>query len=90
MRRLRGTRFDMFGLSRERRMERRLISEFEQTAETVLANLRPETVAAAAEIAGLYLEIRGYGPVKEESAAKIRPEIARRLRDFANVMQRAA
>jgi indolepyruvate ferredoxin oxidoreductase len=78
------------GQSPERRKERRLISEFAQTAETLLANLRPENVAAAAEIAGHYLEIRGYGPVKGESAAKIRPEIARRLRDFANVMQRAA
>lgn len=82
MRRLRGTRLDLFGLSSERRMERRLIGEFEHTVQTLLANLRPDNTALAAAIVGLYLEIRGYGPVKEESAAKIRPEIDHKLRAF--------
>ena len=90
MRRLRGTRLDLFGLSSERRMERRLISEFERTVQALLANLRPDNVTVAVEIVGLYLEIRGYGPVKEEAAARMGPEIERKLRDFTNVTRQVA
>jgi indolepyruvate ferredoxin oxidoreductase len=90
MRRLRGTKLDPFGLSRERRMERRLIGEFEQTLETLLQNLRPDNIEVATSIVDLYLEIRGYGPVKEQAIAEVRPKIERALRDIVTVTQRAA
>ncbi|HUD97905.1 MAG TPA: indolepyruvate ferredoxin oxidoreductase family protein, partial [Woeseiaceae bacterium] len=90
LRRLRGTKLDLFGLSRERRMERRLIGEFEQTVETLLQYLRPDNIEVATSIVDLYLEIRGYGPVKEQAIAEVRPKIEQGLRDIVNVKQKAA
>jgi indolepyruvate ferredoxin oxidoreductase len=71
-------------------MERRLIGEFEQTLETLLQNLRPDNIEVATSIVDLYLEIRGYGPVKEQAIAEVRPKIERALRDIVTVTQRAA
>lgn len=90
MRRLRGTKLDLFGLTADRRLERQLIAEFEQTFATLLRGLSPENVAAATETIQLYLEIRGYGPVKERATAGIRERIAARLAGYAHVTRRAA
>ena len=67
---LRGTPFDPFGRTAERRMERALIKEYEADMQEVLTLLRPDTEAAAAALAALPLEIRGFGPVKEANARK--------------------
>ena len=68
---LRGTPFDPFGHTRERRMERNLIGWYE----SLLTDLRPllhaETVATMVEIAALPMEIRGYGPVKDAAVEKV-------------------
>ena len=90
MRKLRGTKFDLFGRSRERRMERQLIEEFETAMETLLQNLRPDNIAAAIGIVQLFLEIRGYGPVKDQAVAEVKPRIEQGLRDFVNVTHQAA
>ena len=78
MRRLRGTRLDLFGLTAERRMERQLISEFEATIDRLLVKLSSENIAAATEIVELYLDIRGYGPVKEQAVREVRERLAAR------------
>jgi indolepyruvate ferredoxin oxidoreductase len=83
MRRLRGTRFDPFGMTAERRLERALIGEFEDTVGKVLAGLAAGKAAAAADIVNLYLDIRGYGPVKEEAVALNRKGIEDRLQDYS-------
>ncbi|MCA1777448.1 MAG: indolepyruvate ferredoxin oxidoreductase family protein [Loktanella sp.] len=67
---LRGTPFDPFGYSAERRMERALIAQYE--ADMVLLRDGPKDVAAAIELARLPLDIRGFGPVKQANAAKAR------------------
>ncbi|MGH8195276.1 MAG: indolepyruvate ferredoxin oxidoreductase family protein, partial [Woeseiaceae bacterium] len=90
MRRLRGTKLDVFGLTADRRLERKLIAEFEQTFGILLQGLSPENVVAATETIQLYLEIRGYGPVKEQAAAGIRERIAARLAGYGDVTRRAA
>jgi len=61
---LRGTAFDLFGYSAERRLERQLIADYERTVETILARLNRDTHATAVAIASIPEEIRGYGPVK--------------------------
>lgn len=67
MKRLRGTPFDLFGRTAERRMERALIVQYEAD----LAALAPdEARAAAIALARLPLDIRGFGPVKQANAAK--------------------
>jgi indolepyruvate ferredoxin oxidoreductase len=62
---LRGTAFDVFGYSTERRMERQLIADYEGVVNELLEKLDPARVALAAEIAAIPEFIRGYGHVKE-------------------------
>jgi len=61
---LRGTAFDPFGYSQERKTERRLLAEYERDMNEILTGLRPETMEIAAELAALPLQIKGFGPVK--------------------------
>ncbi|MEJ2275795.1 MAG: hypothetical protein P8Y01_14700, partial [Woeseiaceae bacterium] len=75
LKRLRGTAFDIFGRTAERRMERQLISEFEDTVDTVLAQLGSNNREAAVRVIECFLEIRGYGPVKEAAVADAREKI---------------
>ncbi|GAC1344499.1 MAG: indolepyruvate ferredoxin oxidoreductase family protein [Acetobacteraceae bacterium] len=73
---LRGTPLDPFGWQADRRQERRLIAQYEADLRRVLPSLRPDTLAAAAELAGLPLGIRGFGPVKAASLAAAEPRRA--------------
>ncbi len=61
---LRGTAFDIFGRTEERRIERALIDEYAATVEALLAELTPANHALALEIASIPETIRGYGHVK--------------------------
>jgi indolepyruvate ferredoxin oxidoreductase len=72
LRRLRGTAFDIFGRSEERRAERRLIGEYEAVVDEILAGLSPANHRIAVELAALPLEIRGFGHVKQESVARVK------------------
>jgi indolepyruvate ferredoxin oxidoreductase len=62
---LRGTPFDVFGHTDERRTERALIGEYRASMEQVLAGFSPERQALALEIARIPEQIKGYGHVKE-------------------------
>ena len=64
---LRDTPFDPFGRTAERRMERRLIRDYEADMARVLALPSPN-MEVAVELAELPLQIRGFGPVKEKNA----------------------
>jgi len=84
MKGLRGTPFDPFGYSAERRMERALIAQYEAD----MAMLLRDGVAGklAVDLAMLPLDIRGFGPVKDANArkaAKRREEILAGLRQMA-------
>ena len=70
LRGLRGTPFDVFGYTAERRRERKLIGEYETLIEEVLAGLSPETHALAVDLAAIPEHIRGYGHVKERHLAE--------------------
>ena len=70
MKGLRGTPFDIFGHTAERRMERKLIRQYERDMKEVLPKLTPETRDAIIALAELPLSIRGFGPVKMASAEK--------------------
>ncbi|MEN3278529.1 MAG: indolepyruvate ferredoxin oxidoreductase [Massilia sp.] len=62
---LRGTPFDVFGYTAERKLERALIGEYRQTVSALLPKLSPENLAQAVAIASIPEDIRGYGHVKE-------------------------
>jgi indolepyruvate ferredoxin oxidoreductase len=69
MKGLRGTPFDLFGYTAERRMERRLIRQYERDMAEVLKD-PARNMDAAVALAELPLAIRGFGPVKEANAQK--------------------
>jgi indolepyruvate ferredoxin oxidoreductase len=62
---LRGTRFDLFGHTHERRRERALVGEYRSMIDELLASLSPKNLALATEIAAIPEQIRGFGHVKE-------------------------
>ena len=67
---LRGTSFDVFGFSRERRVERQLIVEYEALLSRIVAELDEPRLQLAVELTALPDRIRGYGPVKAASIEK--------------------
>ena len=64
---LRGSAFDPFGYSAERRQERRVIGEFEADIDFLLSKLEASNLDVAADIARLPQKIRGFGHVKQAS-----------------------
>jgi indolepyruvate ferredoxin oxidoreductase len=79
---LRGTRFDPFGYTAERRAERRLISEFEALIEELLTGLTKANSATALALARLPQRIRGFGHVKDAAIAAAKAEEQRLLALF--------
>ncbi len=71
---LRGGRFDVFGYSEERRMERALIERYIEMTEKLVAGLSQSRHATAIALAQTPQEIRGFGHVKRASleAAAVR------------------
>ncbi len=69
---LRGSRFDPFGWTAERRTERQLVRDYEALIEEILGKLTPANHATALRLAKLPEEIRGYGHVKDAAVAKVR------------------
>jgi indolepyruvate ferredoxin oxidoreductase len=62
---LRGTAFDIFGRTAERKMERQLITDYEALIDELLPRLAPHNDAIAVKLASIPEHIRGYGHVKE-------------------------
>src|SRR6202022_1161747 len=84
LRGLRGTAFDIFGHSADRRLERDLIAGYEKDVATVLGVLSPVTLDTAIELLSLPDRIRGYGPVKEKSVADAKARYAQPAKDLVN------
>ncbi|WP_299310226.1 indolepyruvate ferredoxin oxidoreductase family protein [uncultured Croceicoccus sp.] len=80
---LRGTAFDPFGYTGERRMERALVDEYEQRVGQVIARLSGENHGLAIEIASVPATIRGYGHIKERNAEAAATLNARLMNKFA-------
>jgi indolepyruvate ferredoxin oxidoreductase len=79
---LRGTAFDPFGYSRERKTERRLIAEYEAMLEEVLPRLSPENHHIAVGLAAIPEKIRGFGHVKARHLAAAKADEAALLEQF--------
>jgi indolepyruvate ferredoxin oxidoreductase len=62
---LRGTALDIFGYAPERKLERRLIADYERTVDELLGALNHDNHGLAIEIASIPEQIRGYGHVKQ-------------------------
>jgi indolepyruvate ferredoxin oxidoreductase len=80
---LRGTWFDPFGRTAERRLERSLIAQYEADVAMVLSGVTAVNHATALALARLPLDIRGFGPVKEANYEKAMLERVRLLKAFS-------
>jgi indolepyruvate ferredoxin oxidoreductase len=69
---LRGTRWDVLGMTAERREERALRDAYEKKLMRLAGDLSPATHDLAVRIAELPHEIRGYGHVKAKAIAAAR------------------
>jgi indolepyruvate ferredoxin oxidoreductase len=87
LRRLRGTAFDIFGRTEERKMERQLIADYFETVDGLLGKLDRGNVDLAAEIASIPEHIRGYGHVKEEHLHKAKAREAELLKEWSNPLR---
>jgi indolepyruvate ferredoxin oxidoreductase len=84
---LRGTWLDPFGHTEERRLERQLVADYERTVAALEQGLRPDSLALAAEIAGLAMTLRGYGHVKQRNIEAAREREAALLARFREPSQ---
>ena len=88
---LRGTRFDLFGYTAERRRERRLIGEYETTIDTVLSTLDQTNHAMAVQIANVPETMRGFGHIKDKNIDTAKEREASLLSAYRNpALQSAA
>ena len=71
---LRGTAFDLFGYSEERKTERRLVEEYRALVGQLNKALNANNHAVAVALAALPEKIRGFGPVKAASLVKAEAE----------------
>jgi indolepyruvate ferredoxin oxidoreductase len=71
-RRLRGTRADLFGYARVRRVERQLIGDYRQAIGQALDRLAPGTQEIIAELAAAPDMIRGYEQIKLDNVERYR------------------
>ena len=81
---LRGTAFDVFGKTDERKMERALIGEYTASIDTLLETLNSANHAVAVEVARIPELIKGYGHVKERNVKTARLQWAGLMKDYAN------
>ena len=70
---LRGSALDPFGRSEERRQERQLIVEYRELVEGLVRDLNELDFEATLALARLPEQIRGFGHVKQASAARVQP-----------------
>jgi indolepyruvate ferredoxin oxidoreductase len=73
-RRWRGTAWDVFGRSAERRLERRLLADYEADISSLLPKLSATTQDDALALAKLPDTIRGFGHVRRQSIDAAMPQ----------------
>ncbi|MGN6230848.1 MAG: indolepyruvate ferredoxin oxidoreductase family protein [Trinickia sp.] len=89
MKGLRGTAFDVFGKTAERRGERQLIVDYLALVDEFCATLDEHRLSSALELARLPEEIRGFGHVKERNAVAARNKKGRLLQAYREAQRLA-
>jgi indolepyruvate ferredoxin oxidoreductase len=87
---LRGTAFDPFGYTAERKMERALIDWYEGLIDEMLARLPAQAPASLLALAKAPMDIRGYGPVKEAAVAEVKARVAGLLSEVSGPVAKQA
>ena len=84
LKRLRGTKLDLFGYTKERKIERALIGEYETLISELLGGLTPVNHALAVKLASVPDDIKGYGHVKDAHLEKAKRKQAELLNQWRN------
>jgi len=84
---LRGTVFDPFGYSEERKLERKLIADYVTNLDELIATLSSQNRALAVAIASIPEKIRGFGPIKDRSVTAAKAEEAVLLTRLRNAVK---
>jgi indolepyruvate ferredoxin oxidoreductase len=79
---LRGSAFDPFGYTIERKTERRLVSDYEAMLDEISAALTPANHHLAVGLANIPEKIRGFGHVKARHLTAAKAEEAALLEQF--------
>jgi indolepyruvate ferredoxin oxidoreductase len=79
---LRGTRFDLFGYTAERRQERRDIDDYIALLEQLMAGLDEGNYVSARELAQMPRKLRGFGHVKDRNRELLALQQAQLMRLF--------
>ncbi len=82
LRRLRGSRFDIFGYTAERRQERADIDDYLSLLDELLSGLSDDNYAEAVELASLPARLRGFGHIKDRNREQLAGQRAQLLRRF--------
>ena len=80
---LRGTPLDPFAYSEDRRIERRLVADYQSLLDKIIAELTPFNHQTAVGLASVPEKIRGYGPVKQRHLKVAKAEEAALLEQFS-------
>jgi indolepyruvate ferredoxin oxidoreductase len=79
---LRGTPFDPFGYTAERKLERRLIADYETMLGEILDKVTPDNHHLAVGLAAIPEKIRGFGPIKARALQAAKADEAALLEQF--------
>ena len=79
---LRGTGFDIFGYTQERKTERALIGQYETLVAELLQSLSPTNHALALKLAAIPDDIKGYGHIKDAHLEKAKKKEAELLHQW--------
>jgi indolepyruvate ferredoxin oxidoreductase len=79
---LRGTAFDIFGYTHERKTERQLVTDYEALVAEIVGKLTPDNHALAVGLANIPEKIRGFGHVKARHLDVAKKEEAALLAEF--------
>ncbi len=79
---LRGTTFDPFGYTQDRKLERQLLADYENLLAEISTKLNPDNHTIAVGLAAIPEKIRGFGPVKLRHAEAAKAEERALLEQF--------
>ncbi|SFX05576.1 indolepyruvate ferredoxin oxidoreductase family protein [Marinospirillum alkaliphilum] len=79
---LRNTALDPFRFSQDRKLDRQLLTDYQQLLDDLLQGLKPDNHTTAVALARLPEEIRGFGPVREAAAHQVQARKEKLLREF--------
>ncbi len=84
---LRGTTFDVFGFSEERKREREDIRNYLSLLDQVKSGLTKENYDIAVQLCQSLEQLRGYGPVKAANRVKLKKLQVALLKQFFNAQE---